>query len=627
MKRLLPVLVLFTLSFPAAPPVTAQPLAPVLPAQGDKAALKELSTPSPDGKSAAFVRQANLFVLDPKTKEERQLTKDGGNGILNGKASWVYWEELYHRSNYRAFYWSPDSRTIAFLRFDERKVPRVPIHHHSEGKDQFIENMSYPRAGEPNPTVKLGIADIASGNISWVDLKGYSPDVLISRVGWLPDGMTAFFYVQDRAQTWLDVCTVPAAGGEPTKLLRDQTKAWVEDPGPLLFLKDGSFLMLSERTGYNHLYHFDKTGKLIRPLTSGEWEIRSSGKGDYAKPVSYLDEANGWVYFLATKDGHLGQNLYRVKLDGTELTRLTPGAGYHSVSIDAKAGQFTDTWSNHKTPPRSRTCKLDGTMISETPVQKKAPLVNAELVQIPTPDGFTLDAVVIKPPDFDPDKKYPVWYKTYGGPHTPEIRDVWGLGVRDRNTVAQGYVVFYCDPRSASGRGAAFTGTAYRQLGVQEMKDIDTAIKWITKHPWADPERVGMSGFSYGGFLTAYAMTHSKLFAAGVAGGPVTDWRYYDSIYTERYMNTPQANPKGYDETSVVKAAKNLHGRLLLVHGLIDDNVHARNTIQLADALQLANRDFEMMLYPRDRHGIGYGAAHFQRLTNEFMRRNLKPGM
>jgi dipeptidyl aminopeptidase/acylaminoacyl peptidase len=247
-----------------------------------------------------------------------------------------------------------------------------------------------------------------------------------------------------------------------------------------------------------------------------------------------------------------------------------------------------------------------------------------ELVQIPTSDGFLLEASVLRPPGFDPKRRYPVWFKTYAGPHTPTIHDAWGDGrLRDEALAHAGYVVFRCDPRSASGKGACSTWSAYRQLGVQELKDIETAIRWLTAQPGIDASRVGMSGTSYGGFMTAFALTHSKLFAAGVAGSPVTDWHNYDSIYTERYMNTPQENPQGYRATSVVRAAEKLHGKLLLIHGLMDDNVHAQNSLQLVDALQRADRDFELMVYPRARHGVG--GRHHQRLVLEFMQRHLQP--
>jgi len=248
------------------------------------------------------------------------------------------------------------------------------------------------------------------------------------------------------------------------------------------------------------------------------------------------------------------------------------------------------------------------------------------VVQIKAPDGFVLEGSILKPPDFDPARRYPVWFTTYGGPHAPVIHDRWfGGHLRDRGLANLGFLVFHVDPRSASGKGACSTWTAYRQLGVQELADIETAIRWLAStYACVDAARIGMSGHSYGGFMTAYALTHSKLFAAGVAGAPVTDWHNYDAIYTERYMNTPQENPEGYERTSVVKAASKLHGRLLLIHGIMDDNVHVQNSLQFARALQRADKDFELMVYPNDRHGIR--GRHYQRLVIDFMRRTLRPG-
>jgi dipeptidyl aminopeptidase/acylaminoacyl peptidase len=318
-----------------------------------------------------------------------------------------------------------------------------------------------------------------------------------------------------------------------------------------------------------------------------------------------------------------------VKLDGTGLQRLTTGHGDHRVSVSPKADLFIDTWSDSKTPTKVRLHNGDGALartLDTNPVYALEEYRRGqyEMVQLKTPDGFVLEGSLLKPPTMDPQRKYPVWFMTYAGPHAPTISDAWQGGrVRDEMLAQMGFVVFRCDPRSASGKGACSTWTAYRNLGVQEMKDIETAIKWLNEQPFVDPERVGMSGHSYGGFMTAYALTHSKLFAAGIAGAPVTDWRNYDSIYTERYMNTPQENPKGYNDTSVVRAAANLHGKLLIIHGLMDDNVHPQNSLQLISALQRADKDFEVMVYPQSRHGIQ--GRHYQRLTLDFMTRVLKP--
>jgi dipeptidyl aminopeptidase/acylaminoacyl peptidase len=588
---------------------------------------KELAEFSPDGKFVAFVRDHNLYVVDIATQTERALTSDGDASVSNGKADWVYFEEIFSR-NWRAYWWSPDSAHLAFVHYDDRPVHRftvldeIPL-------QQKVENTAYPIAGDPNPLVKLGVVPVGGGPVCWADTSGYSPTAsLLIRAGWTPDSHSVYFYVQDRAQTWLDFCTVPVEGGTPKRLFRDTTRAWVDDPGAPVFLKDGSFLLSSERTGWRHLYHFDKDGSVKATVTSGPWELGAVTSGPFrSTAVQAFDEKDGWVYVTGTRDSPIAANLYRVKLDGSSLQRLTKSPGDHRVLVSPKGTLFVDWQSSHTTPTRVALCRTDGSLVrtlDTNPVRalEEYRFGKEELVQIPTSDGFQLEGSVVTPPDFDPKRRYPVWFMTYGGPHAPTVHDSWGRSWgHDQLLANMGFVVFHCDPRSASGKGAVSAWACYRQLGVQELKDIETAIGWLTKHCYVDASRIGMSGSSYGGFMTEFAMTHSKLFAAGIAGAPVTDWRNYDTIYTERYMNTPQENPQGYDATSVVKAARNLHGNLLIVHGLMDDNVHVANTVQFIQELQKADKDFELMIYPRARHG-GFG-KHYSRLSIDFIKRTL----
>jgi dipeptidyl-peptidase-4 len=578
---------------------------------------KEFPAFSPDGEWVAYVRDRNLYVVDLKTQTERALTNETNSNVSNGKADWVYFEEIFNR-HWQAFWWSPDSRHIAFLRFDDAPVPRftvvdqIPVH-------QKVEVTAYPKAGDPNPLVKLGIASVEAGPVRWVDMADYPQAAsLIPFAGWMPEGKKAYFYVQNRAQTWLDFCTVPPDGGRPERLFRETSSAWVNDPGAATFLKDGSFLLPSERTGWRHIYRFSKDGKTSRPITTGAWEVRTMHR---------VDEDGGWIYFSGMRDSPIATNLYRVKLDGGEPERLTAGPGEHHVELSPKSNLFIDSNSTLTRPVQVRLYRADGTLartIDTNPVYMTEEYVYStpELVQIKTPDGFLLEASVLKPPDFDAKRRYPVWFMTYGGPHAPTITDSWSRSwAHDQMLAQMGFVVFRADPRSASGKGACSAWAAYRQFGVQELKDIETAITWLSKNPYIDASRIGMSGHSYGGFMTAFALTHSKLFAAGIAGAPVTDWHDYDSIYTERYMNTPAQNPEGYEKTSVTRAAANLHGKLLILHGLIDDNVHVQNTAHLILELQRANKDFELMIYPLARHGI-FG-KHYQRLTVDFIRRTL----
>jgi dipeptidyl-peptidase-4 len=590
---------------------------------------KEHATFSPDGRFVAFVRAGNLIVVDVQTQAERALTTDGGGTILNGKADWVYDEEIFLRNGH-AYWWSPDSRSIAYMRFDDAPVHKFTLVNPLPLR-QTVDAYPYPKAGDPNPMVALYVISAAGGDPAAVDLKDYSPtDSIVCRVGWLPDSSRVYCYMQNRAQTWLDFCTAPAGGGAVTRLFRESTAAWVDDPGPPHFLADGSFLFASEKSGWKHLVRYAADGKLQREVTSGPWEVRGPGGGPFqGRAVHHVDDKNGWVYVTATKDSPTATNLYRVRLDGSgAIERLTPEPGEHSVLLNPTGTLFIDTYSDPTSPTKVVVRSTDGGAVVRTldtnPVylREEYKLGAYERVQIPMKDGFVLEGSIVKPPDFDPAKKYPVWFQTYGGPHAPTVDDNWAGGrVREHALAGMGMIAFRCDPRSASGKGACSAWTCYRKLGVQECQDVDEAIDWLCKNSWVDAKRIGMSGGSYGGFLTAYCLTHSKKFAAGIASASVTDWRNYDSIYTERYMNTPQENPDGYAATSVVKAAKNLHGRLMLVHGLMDDNVHPQNTVQLVDALERADKDFELMVYPRAKHG-GFG-RHNDRQFYEFIRRTV----
>jgi dipeptidyl-peptidase-4 len=584
---------------------------------------EELVEFSPDGQFVSFVRDNDLHVVDVATGTERALTTGGSDRVRHGKADWVYFEELFNRS-WKAYWWSPDSRHIAFLEIDDR---HIPTHHVliDTGDRRVVEETAYPRSGEPNPYVQLGIVPVGGGPVRHADLTGYTPDdFLISDVGWWPDGKHAYFYGQNRIQTWLDVLKLPVAGGKPQRLFRETTRAWVESLGPIHVLKDGTFLISSERDGWKHLYRYNADGSLQNRVTSGEWEVRG---------ISHIDEDGGWVYLTGTRDNPIGLNLYRAKLDGSALERLTQGPGTHSAALSPEGGLLVDQYSGRETPPKAELRRTDGSAVRTLDAGDEASAAGPgdpstptrEIVRIPTRDGFLLEGEVVLPANLDPSGKtlYPVWLMTYGGPHFPTIRDGWrgpgaGLGL-EGTLVERGIIVFKVDPRSASGKGAASAWTAYRKLGVQELEDIKDALAWLKQRPYVDGSRIGLSGHSYGGYLTAFCMTHSDLFAAGIAGAPVTDWRDYDSIYTERYMSTPQDNPEGYKASSVVEAAANLHGKLLILHGAIDDNVSVRNTMRLVHALQQADKDFELMIYPSARHGIG--GAHYSRIQRAFIER------
>ena len=580
---------------------------------------------SPDGRLVAFTRANDLFVVEVGSGRERRLTTDGNPKRLNGRLDWVYQEEIYGRGNYRAFWWSPDSRRLAFLQLDETAVPTFTLVDHIPLR-QDVEVFEYPKPGDPNPAVRLGTVGAAGGPVQWVDTNAYSAgDHLIVNVAWTPDSTRVVYSVQDREQTWLDLRQAQASTGAGRTLLRETTKAWVDNHGDPKWLVDGSFLWFSERSGWKHLYHYQADGSLVRQVTDGPWEVRT---------LYGVDEPGGWIYFAGTERSHIGGDVYRVRIDGSDLTRLSQPAGTHSALFNPSFSLYIGTRSDIATPPQTRLHRADGTelrVIDENRITALSAfrLVTPEFLQVETRDGFEMEAMLIKPPDFDPARRYPVFQHTYAGPHAPQVRNAWGgVGHLYLQMLAQqGIVVWVCDNRSASGKGAESAWHAYLRLGITELEDIEDGLAWLRAQPWVDASRIGINGWSYGGFMTSFALTHSTSFAMGIAGGSVTDWTLYDSIYTERFMRMPQHNAEGYEKTSVVRAAKDLHGALLLIHGTMDDNVHVQNTVALAYELQRAGKPFELMLYPKSRHGVTDPrlVKHMRQAMFDFTMKHLRP--
>jgi dipeptidyl-peptidase 4 len=558
---------------------------------------------SPDGARVAFVRAGNLGVVDLAPRvTERALTRDGSEDVLNGRLDWVYQEEIYGRGNFRGYWWSPDSRRIALLQLQEARVPRYPLVDDVSTQPR-LENTRYPKAGDPNPDVRLGLVEASGGALRWVDLARYAADEpLVVDVDWSPDGRRVLFQVQDRVQTWLDLVEADASTLRTRTILREKTKAWVErHDNAVTWLRDGGLLWLSERTGWKHVYRYRADGTLAGPVTQGEWEART---------VHGVDEG-GWLYFSGTEHSPIGGDLYRVRLDGTGRQRLSRTEGTHGASFNPALSLYLDTWSDVTTPPQVRLHRADGSEVrvvdpNPAPALSEFRLARPELLRVPTRDGFPLEAMLLRPSDFDPSRKYPVYQHAYGGPHSPVVKNAWGgtTYLFHQLLAQRGVVVWECDNRTASGKGAVSAWPMYRNFGELELRDVEDALDWLVKQGWADPERIGINGWSGGGYLVSYALTHSRRFAMGIAGGPVTDWLDYDSVFTERYMDLPSRNADGYRRSSPRQAAADLHGSLLLVHGAIDDNVHPQNTMQFAHELQKAQRPFRMMLYPRSRHGV-----------------------
>ncbi len=605
---------------------------------------------SPDGKFVSFVRGNNLFVIDVAKGGEKQLTRDGKEGdkpIYNGYLDWVYEEELYGRGNKRGYWWSPDSTKIAFLRLDESPVSKFIITNDAT-QPQVVETMSYPKAGEPNPIVRIGIADVTKtsilpnagripkvgdklpptllrfgDNVKFADLSSYKPeDLLIARVAWSRDSGVVLFQALNREQTFLDLNGFDIKG-KTTKGLQEATPASVEVYDNAFELADKSFIWQSARNGWRHIYHYNANSTLKTALTSGKWEVRD---------VHGVDEKNGWVYFSGTKDSHIAVNTYRVSLQGGEPQRLTQGAGTHQVSFNKDFTHFIDVASDALTPPSMRLMRADGSLervIAENKVDvlKQYRLSNVEFLKVPTRDGFEMEAMMIKPPNFDPSKKYPVFQFTYSGPHAPSVANRW-LGSRGmwfQMLAQKGYIVWVCDNRSASGKGEESVWPIYKRMYELELRDLEDGVNYLKSTGYVDGSRIALHGWSYGGSMTSYAMNHSKAWKVGIAGGTGTDWRNYDSIYTERYMMTPQNNPDGYNRTSIVKSAGGLTGKLLLIHGLIDDNVHMQNTTQYVYELQKLGKQFDMMIYPTQRHGVTdpRQAHHMYTMMTDYIVKNL----
>jgi len=577
---------------------------------------------SPDGRLVGYVRDGDLYCADVATQRERRLTTTGGPDRLNGRLDWVYEEELYGRGETTGYWWSPDSLAIAYLSFDETAVPYYAIVDDAR-PDQHVEMTRYPRAGDPNPIVTLGVVPAIGGETQWMDLSSWEPgDRLVARVSWSPDSAKVVFQVQDRVQSRLDLVAARRDSGAGVRLLREESTYWVEVIGNPTWLGDGSFLWLSDRTGYRHVYKYAADGKLVRAVTTGTWDVREL----------YGATPDGWVYVSAAEHSPLENHVYRIRLDGSGFARLTDLAGDHSANFNGQMSMFVDVSSDIATPPQTRLRANTGAVVRMLEANDVAALRNYALGtvswhQVKTRDGFTMEACMLRPPDFDPKKKYPVMSFCYAGPGAQSARNRWArsTGMWYQMLAQHGYIVWVCDNRSASSKGTVSQYSSFRSFGPQELRDLEDGVAWLATQPYVDASRVGLWGWSFGGFMTAYAMTHSKVFKIGIAGAPVTDWRLYDSIYTERYMGLPSANAEGYDRTSVLRAAGDLTGKLLLIHGAVDNNVHPQNSVRFIDAMQKAGKQFRFMLYPQSQHGVTNPrrVKHMQQMMTDFILENL----
>jgi dipeptidyl-peptidase-4 len=567
---------------------------------------------SPDGRKVAFVRDNDLYVYDLAAHSETRLTRDGSATTLNGALSWVYWEEVFNHEE-AGYWWSPDSGAIVFLRADDSPVSEFLFPDFRPAVPKVLRQR-YPVAGGANPVVTLGIVEVASGRTVFVDPEEM-PYEYVMGVTWLPDSGRVAVQTTNRMQTKLDLYFVERASAKATRILTDADDAWVNQH-ELQFLDGGRrFVWSSERDGHTHLYLYAADGTLVTQLTRGAWSVRGP-ESFYGEALgsAFVDEARGFVYFTALEKSPTERHLYRVRLDGSGFERLTKEDGVHAVSFSPDRRAWVDSHSAHCTPPSLSLHDAGGrtTVLATSRTDFIASLdwTCEELTTAPAADGFPLPVRLLKPRGFNPAKKYPAIVYVYGGPSAPVVKDSWEFSFArnasfDQILAREGYVVMSVDPRSATGISKKLENLVVRNVwGDFELADFLAGVRWLKSQPWVDPGRVGIWGWSGGGTSTLLLMTRSHEFKAGIAVAPNTDWRFYDTKFSETYMKTPADNPGGYDNTSLVRRAKDLHGRLLLVHGGGDDNVHLQHTWAVVEELVQAGTPFDLMIYPMRKHTI-----------------------
>ncbi len=573
--------------------------------------------PSPDGRLVGYRKSGELYLLDVASRKEKRLTTDASATRRNGELDWVYPEELALST---AWWWAPDSSRIAYLQFDVSPIAEYPQAELLR-LEAYAEPERYPKAGTPNSLVRLGVVRTEGGKTRWVEA-GVTKDHLLARVAWVPGTGELFLQRLNRVQNRLDVLLASSVTGEARVLFSETDPHWVNIGDGPVFLADGKeFLWTSERSGFKHLYRVALAGGEPKPLTSGDFEVTFAG----------VDQKAGVVFFTSTEVSPRERHLYSVRLDGSGKRRLSGQAGWTAAQFAPHGGAHLVTHSSTQEPPRIALCDGEGRELAvlrdrDRTALERYDLRPVEFVDVKAPDGTTLHAQLIRPPNFDPAKKYPAIVQVYGGPHSQTVRNLWTGVNMAQAMAARGFVVWGLDNRGMAGRGHAFESKLYRRLGKQELDDQKAGVAHLLSLGFVDPKRVGITGWSYGGFMTLYSLLYApEVFAAGVSGAPVTDWRNYDTIYTERYLGLPQENETGYRDSSPVHAAANLKGKLLLLHNFSDDNVLFQNTFQMANALQQAGKPFEMMVYPQKSHGVsGKASQHLNAMLLDFFARTLR---
>ncbi len=577
------------------------------------AAAEEDAKLSPDGKMVAFRRASDLYTLEIATGKENRLTRDGSETLLNGELDWVYPEELELGT---AYWWSPDSKSIAYLQFDVSREPIVP-HEDVLGVRVKYEPERYPQVGENNADVHFGVVPAAGGATRWLEVGDTRRTYLIGRAGWMPDSRSVYVVRMNRVQNRLELFSIGVDSNMPSAILREADPYWINLSGDVKFLKDGKrFLWTSEKDGYRHIYLYSNDGKESKQLTKGEWEVRG---------IVAVGEDR--VVYLSDEGNPLEQHLYSVKLDGSGKQRLDKADGWHHVS--GGGAYYLDTYSSLSSPSRTTVHSGDGTEIGIYREAKEVEyeILPTEIVKFKGADGTELSGRLIKPAGFQAGKKYPVIVNVYGGPGVMlPVQNSWPGVSMDQVYAHKGYVVWQAENRGGQGRGHRFETAIFRNLGVAELADQVAGVKYLVSLGFADEKRIGIHGWSYGGFMTLNALLNAPdVFRCGISGAPVTSWMNYDTIYTERYMGLPAENVEAYKNTALASKAGNLKARLMIVHNYEDDNVLFQNSLQMTNALQNAGKQFEYMLYSQKTHGVS-GAAADQMNAGmlEFFERNLR---
>ena len=557
---------------------------------------------SPDGRQVAYVRDNDIFVNDLSSGEEQRLTFDGSETIINGTTDWVYEEELGLRD---AFRWSPDGSKLAYWRFDQSPirtywlVDAMPLYPELNG-------VRYPKAGEANSTVRVGSVELASGETIWFDI-GSDEDIYIARMEWAASSDEVVIQRLNRHQSQLDLLLGDANTGQTSLLFSERDEAWLNANNDLHWIDNGEgFTWTSDRDGFSHVYLYDRSGRMVRQLTRGNWDVTA---------LHGVDEAGGQIFFTAASESPTTRSVYRAPLEGGDMIRVAGGRGTHSARFSPDFSFFTDTYSSIGTPPVTRLRRVaDGSEVRVLADNAELAgklegldLREPEFFTVQGDDGSMLNAWIIKPRDFDPGKTYPLLLYVYGGPGSQTVRDSWG-GTRylwHQMLVRDGILVASVDNRGTGARGREFEKQVYLRLGQLETADQLAAIRQLGDLPYVDASRIGIWGWSYGGYMALMtSLLGGNHVAAAIAGAPVTSWELYDTIYTERFMRTPQENPEGYSIGAPLTHAEGLEGELLIIHGTADDNVHPQNTLKMVSELEQAGKQFDMRLYPGQRHGV-----------------------